>query len=135
MLPIEIWHEIGRKSCRTYWVLVRCCKQFIQDTEYMKGLFTVRYIRGIDVHTKLPNGWLHSIDGKPAVVSHDMEAYYWCIDGKLHRDNDQPAIIFRNVQQWYQHGRRHRINKPAVIIGCVYEEWYNDGVRHYDFTS
>ncbi len=53
----------------------------------------------------------------------------WYQHGKLHRDNDLPAVIYTNgTQMWYQHGKLHRDNDlPAVIYsdGAV-EYWIND---------
>jgi hypothetical protein len=36
--------------------------------------------------------------------------------GRLHRDNDQPAVLTRYQQEWYCEGERHRDDdKPAWI--------------------
>jgi hypothetical protein len=66
--------------------------------------------------------------------------------GKIHRNNDKPALILSNSRMcWYQHGKLHRDKRPAQIdfIRCfntvngelceiviVKQEWYKNGVRH-----
>ncbi len=56
----------------------------------------------------------------------------WYKDGKLHRDNDLPAIVYhtgRNV--WYKNGKLHRDNDlPAVNFADGYKEWYKNGFIH-----
>ena len=38
-----------------------------------------------------------------------MDKQYWFQNGKLHRDNDLPAVVYANGDQiWYQNGKRHR---------------------------
>lgn len=50
---------------------------------------------------------------------------YWYKNGKLHRDNDQPAVIYANgSRRWYVNGNLHRNNdKPVVFLandsGCA----------------
>ena len=41
----------------------------------------------------------------------------WYKDGKLHRDNDQPAIIYADgTKFWYKEGKYHREDdQPAII--------------------
>ena len=53
----------------------------------------------------------------------------WFTDGKLHRDNDLPAIIWNNGdKEWWKNGIRHRDNNlPAVVCGGGHSEWWFDG--------
>ena len=52
----------------------------------------------------------------------------WYVHGKLHRDNDQPAIIYANGRrEWYQQGQLHRDNGPAVITPNNIAVWYEYG--------
>lgn len=39
-------------------------------------------------------------------------------NGKLHRDNDLPAVTWSNgVREWWRHGVRHRLrDQPALIV-------------------
>jgi hypothetical protein len=52
--------------------------------------------------------------------------------GKLHRENDQPAIIYASgTKFWYYHGKQHRSgDKPAIEHSNGYKEWYNHGQLH-----
>ncbi len=58
----------------------------------------------------------------------------WYKNGKAHRDNDLPAMIYTNgTQYWYKNGRQHRDNDlPAVITIVGDQFWYKNGVRHRD---
>lgn len=53
-------------------------------------------------------------------------------DGKLHRDNDLPAVISENgTQMWFQNGKRHRDeDKPAVIYLDGAQLWFANGLAH-----
>jgi hypothetical protein len=70
-----------------------------------------------------------------------LEEYYnkngnqfWYQNGKYHRDNDLPAIIFIcGSQYWYKNGLRHRDNDlPAVIYANGDQTWYQNGLVHRD---
>jgi hypothetical protein len=52
-------------------------------------------------------------------------------DGKFHREDDKPAVIFANGNQfWYVNGKRHRVGGPAVISHNGSQFWYLNGKRH-----
>lgn len=54
--------------------------------------------------------------------------HYYNSNGRRHRDNDQPAIIFANGSRyWYEDGELHRDNKPAIIRVDGYQAWYKGG--------
>ena len=49
-------------------------------------------------------------------------------NGKRHRDNDLPAIEYKDgSREWYQDGKLHRIGGPAYedIDGTKYWYYYN----------
>lgn len=75
---------------------------------------------------------LHSIDDKPAKII-NREKKWYCM-GKLHRNNDLPAIIESDGSRyWYQHGEKHRENDlPTVILASGSQWWYQHGERHRD---
>lgn len=55
-------------------------------------------------------------------------------EGKLHRDNDLPAVVINSGGGrllWFQNGKLHRDNGPAAIYEGG-EEWYKNGSRHRD---
>ena len=53
----------------------------------------------------------------------------WYQNGRLHRDNDLPAVIDEDgTQRWYYYGKLHRENDlPAVILVDGKQEWYQNG--------
>lgn len=58
---------------------------------------------------------------------------YYNSDGKSHRDNDLPAVIWSDgMQAWYQNGKHHRDNGPAIIRSDGTQEWCRNGKRHRD---
>ena len=91
-----------------------------------------------DIHY-LKNGLWHSNnilsgDALPAIIriNGDME---WMVQGKLHRENDMPAIITKNGKYWYFDGMLHRdSDMPAIVIeikpGIFNEYWYKYGKLH-----
>lgn len=73
----------------------------------------------------------HSYNGRPAICSTQFfEAYYYL--GKLHRENDLPAITTPYTQTFYINGQIHREeDRPAVITrGLTRLEWYFQGAIH-----
>ena len=56
----------------------------------------------------------------------------WYKDGEVHRDNDQPALIWESGRQcWYKNGKQHRDNnKPAIIWADGNKLWYKNGVQY-----
>ncbi len=71
----------------------------------------------------------------PQIVEHyttkneipDRTWYLFC--GRLHRNNDLPAVIRANgTQEWRQHGKVHRDNDlPAIICTNGSQEWHQYG--------
>lgn len=54
----------------------------------------------------------------------------WYKNGVLHRDNDLPAVIYKeNIREWYINGQRHREKKPAVIAFGL-KVWIQNDVFH-----
>ena len=52
----------------------------------------------------------------------------WHRDGKLHRDNDLPALKWSDGNRvWFQHGEIHRENGPAHILPDGAEMYYIHG--------
>ena len=58
---------------------------------------------------------------------------YWYKNGKRHRENDKPAVEWKNgYKQWWINGELHRENdKPAVESAIEYanggKEWWING--------
>ena len=76
------------------------------------------------------NGKLHRDEDQPAVIKANGSKY-WYQDGKKHRDEDQPAVIKADgAKFWYKDGNLHRDNDlPAVIYADGDKWWYTDGNR------
>ena len=75
------------------------------------------------------NGLLHSFDGQPALVVNGRHQE-WYKDGKLHREDDLPAIMNPYYQEWWINGKRHRDgNRPAIIDSDI-QEWWKNGFLH-----
>jgi len=67
---------------------------------------------------------------EPAPEIDEYGGKYWCNNaGKVHRDNDMPAVIYEDgSKEWYVNGLRHRDNDlPAVIFKNGYKAWYVNG--------
>jgi hypothetical protein len=62
------------------------------------------------------------------------EDQFWYTNGKNHRDNDLPAIIFKQgTKIWYKNGNVHRDNDlPAIIYSCGDQHWYKNDLKHRD---
>jgi len=73
-------------------------------------------------------GVLHSTT-KPAYRGDDEK---WFYQGELHRDDDKPAVTYKNGRQmWYKHGMLHRDgNEPAYIHPNGARAWHTDGKKH-----
>lgn len=59
---------------------------------------------------------------------------FWYKAGKLHRDNDLPAIerVRGVIKEWYKNGEQHRDgDKPAIECADGYKEWRKEGKRYY----
>jgi len=75
-------------------------------------------------------GVFHRQGDKPTKIFKNGEKH-WYKRGKLHRDNDLPAIISNDCQVWFKNSKRHRENdQPAIIWGEGTKEWYQNDKRH-----
>ena len=85
------------------------------------------------------NGVIHRDGDEPAIIYANGDRVYY-VNGKLHRDGDQPAVIFSNgsVEYWFD-GKLHREgDKPAIIRTSGSKMWYTHGalvdVYHPNFN-
>ena len=81
----------------------------------------------------LRNGKLHRDNDLPAVITEEGDQT-WYKNGFKHRDNDLPAKINANGDKyWYQNGFHYRDNDlPAIIRTCGEKVWYKNGLIHRD---
>lgn len=79
------------------------------------------------------NGKIHRDNDLPAVIR-PMSYKQWFQHGDIHRDNDKPAAIWTNGRtEWYKHGKLHRENDlPAVILNNGTQEWHKNGLLYRD---
>lgn len=79
------------------------------------------------------NGKIHRDDDQPAII-HESGTKEWYKYGERHRDNDQPAIITANgSKEWYKEGKHHREgDQPAIITSSGSKYWYHNGKPHRD---
>lgn len=70
--------------------------------------------------------------GKKYMVAWPWGKRSWYRDGKLHRDDDLPAVIEADgSQMWYQHGKLHRRgDRPAVVWANGSQHWWKRGMLH-----
>ena len=130
-LPPEVIELIAIDNHQTWLILVQVFKflshkitqeelkkKFLQRRENYK-----RYIHKI-IYC-LPDGTLHNYE-EPCIDGIDgISGKYWYYNGKLHRDNDQPAVMYNNgTQHWYQHGKQHRDNDQPASINNTGKWWY-----------
>ena len=55
----------------------------------------------------------------------------WYKNGKLHRDNDQPATMWwEGFTIWYKNGKLHRDNDKPAIIENGRQYWYKHGKQY-----
>jgi len=95
---------------------------------YLNELFLEdwRYVYRICLHIQP-----HSCDG-PAIINNGDQ--FWYKEGVLHRDGDQPAVIYANGdQEWFKEGNRNREgDRPAIIFADGDHEWWKEGKLHRD---
>lgn len=82
----------------------------------------------------------HHPIGKSYYIDHFTIKYtfayctHWTFRGKLHRENNLPAIEWTGgTREWYHRGKRHRDNDlPAIESYNGDRGWYQRGKLHRD---
>ena len=115
------------KDCIVDMICIQKCPNFEIDLERLQT----------DELTYLRRCMNNHLNKKAYEFSNNIRLIMWGIirwskNGKLHRDNDQPAIItYDGSRHWYKNGKYHRDNdKPAVIQFDGTKEWWKDGVQY-----
>ena len=81
------------------------------------------------------NGKLHRDNDQPAIENANGSKE-WRLNGELHRENDLPAIEFSNrTKQWYLNGRLHRENGPACEYSNGTRKWYYCDKQYKSFEE
>ena len=130
-----MFEELTKHTC-----LIIDCKRIITNEELkwfethnieLKLLET--FENELGTQTWYKNGKIHRDNDLPAVINLYGDQI-WYKNGEIHRDNDLPAIIYSNgAQYWYQNGLFHRDNDlPAIIFITGTQHWYKNGSLHRD---
>ena len=77
------------------------------------------------------DGKLHRENDKPAIEWADGTKSWWYRKGQHHRENDKPAVEWAHgTKEWWYKGQLHRENgKPAVEGVDGMKEWWVNGKR------
>lgn len=123
-----------------YCNLIIRCTTIVDDSIvdwFKKHKIQLKFIETI-IHDKYNkemwyrNGKLHRDNDLPALIRHNGNLL-WYQNGKLHRDNDEPAVIQSvGSQVWYQNGKKHRDNDLPSVININCSVWYQNGEKHRD---
>jgi hypothetical protein len=74
-------------------------------------------------------GKLHRENDLPAVIYKD-NTKLWFINDKPHRDGDLPAVISGGREEWYKYGHRHRDDDKPAVYDDGLKKWYYRGKLH-----
>jgi len=78
------------------------------------------------------NGLLHRDGDQPAIITQSGDRE-WYVNGKRHGNNDRPAVINDMETIWCKYGKVHRDNDmPAIVCTNGTKMWYNNGRLHRD---
>ena len=70
-------------------------------------------------------------DGKYEVKKYSSGSKYWCYNGKIHREDDLPAVECSDgFTGWSIHGEIHRIGAPSIIRPDGSTAWYLDNIKY-----
>lgn len=71
---------------------------------------------------------------KCALMHESEDNKEWLLNGKLHRDDDLPALECANGDKlWYRNGKLHREgDRPAIEHANGNKWWYHNGELHRD---
>jgi hypothetical protein len=73
-------------------------------------------------------------------INRCLETETWYLDGKKHRDGDEPAVVTTDLslpkeaacnKEWWKHGLLHRDGDQPAVAG-QYLAWYKNGKCHRD---
>ena len=118
--PIDILKDYPNDGKNKY-AIINCHGETLNNSEILATLVKSIDFVSYDELLKHCSGMITECNG-------DVK---WYQLGKLHRDNDLPAIIdSKGNKLWYQYGKLHRENNlPAIIYVNNNMEWYYDGLK------
>jgi hypothetical protein len=140
----KIWHQNGllhRLNGPAYEELNGYKEWYINDEQYSeeeyneivsgKNVIDEKYeIKKLDDRIEYRyKGKLHRDNDLPAIEWNDG-GKEWHQNGKYHRDNG-PAIERVNGRKyWYQNSKLHRVSGPAIEYEDGSKEWFQNGKQH-----
>ncbi len=160
-LPIDVCYQLSLYSLELFLALARR-REFFDDL-IQHPLALSRIIRAHTVRTRIWceefscfymrytfNGRMHREDDLPS-LEYSNGSRAWTRYGKLHSDEDHPALIVlhyiayqmqgypvmylwspsSSLNIWYKNGNIHRDgDRPAVVRNRRHLEWWQHGRRH-----
>jgi hypothetical protein len=75
------------------------------------------------------DGKLHRDDDLPAMEYNNGDKF-WCQNGQLHRINNPAAEYANGINWWCQYGKYHRLDGPAVEGLNGYKAWYIENIKY-----
>lgn len=117
-LPLELWRAIATLDAVTYFSLVQVARSFAipNAMELMLRVET----NDSKTTTRLPNGALHSVHDRPAVIMQDRQQWYRA--GILHRTGAAAIVFIDGRQIWIENGKL-RDDLPYCIQADGAQMW------------
>jgi len=123
----HLWEMIiCRTNADTYAKLTRACRRF---GEFWKNpQIQARILERFTVHHS--NCEWDRYGARFVLLHACVVPHMYCINGKLHREHDLPAIIEEHgTKRWYRYGTQHRDGDfPAVEYPEGGKEWWKHGI-------
>lgn len=102
---------------------------------------TIELACGATIEVWVNRTTTHRSDGPAIVISGNdsgiIDTKIWCFSGRLHREDDLPAVETDNMKVWYYNGSLHRKHgQPALIAthnDAEYTGYYRRGFAHRSF--
>lgn len=105
----------------------------LTPAEVEEAFSSAPYIKKDHAEWRDVAGWRHRENDQPAVVYRDG-AQFWLIQDDLHRENDLPACVWADgTLQWWRYGFKHRVNGlPTVLRPDGTMKWHVHGAKTGD---
>lgn len=101
------------------------------DSATFDSIFTQVYtlnLKKVYTHIDKDHKILHSFRDNPAELNESKGIQCWYKNGKLHRENDKPSLVYPTLKMWLLCGVLHRSNgQPAIIRIDGTMEWWEHG--------
>ena len=128
-IPIDIVERIVilTETNRDYEAMCELIERLKEPQRRMRIIesITKREVDELRTVSYYLDGKLHRENDKPAVERADGTKEWW-YNGRLHRENDKPAIECADGSKyWFYRGKLHRENdNPAIVEADGTKEWW-----------